>query len=254
MLTQYITTVLESKGIGVEAVKKSFTINSNVPAFRMDQNGNMQRNTKFERYLKNHKPEIVFFDPLYRMFAGVNQADISSMGQALEHVEQVCIDHGAMPIFCHHSRKPNTTAGIDFPVMTLNDLSGAGGGAFTRQWLLLSHTQAYVNGSARLHCCVGASGADTNEWVINLETWEGPKESRRRVWQPAAYELNIDDEIIHRLGIETRSTVPKLAKALKKTEFEIKKACDRLDNKGRINLVNNSIELANPQLKGEQSF
>lgn len=254
MMTQYLGTVLKSKGITVDDIHKSFTINSNVPSFRMDQNGRMARNMKFERYMSEHKPDIVFFDPLYRMFAGVNQADISSMGQALEYVEQVCIDNNSMPIFCHHSRKPNTAAGVEYPVMTLNDLSGAGGGAFTRQWLLLSHTREYVNGSARLHCCVGASGADTTDWVINLETWEGPKDERQRVWQPSAYGLNVDSEVMHRLSLESSSTVPKLAKSLKKTEYEIRKAVDRLDAKGSINLVSNSVQLAAPNLKGEVDF
>jgi RecA-family ATPase len=252
LMTQYLTTVLESKGITVNDIHNSFTISSAVPGFRMDQAGRMLRNHAFEKFLAEREPEIVFFDPLYRMFAGVNQADISSMGQALEYVESVCRDNGAMPIICHHSRKPSTVNGVEFPAMTLNDLSGAGGGAFCRQWMLLSHTQAYINGSARLHANIGASGGDTKEYIIELETFQDVGEERRRVWKPLAFDLNVDQEILHRLKLDGSTTVSKLAKTLRRPEGTIKHAIDKLDKDGKIQLVNNTIRSATPD--GEYEF
>ena len=247
LITQYLTSILAAKGLRVGDLHKPFTINSRVPAFSMDKDGRMRKNRNFERYLKDHKPEVVFFDPLYRMFAGVNQADISSMGQALEYVEQTCIDHGAMPIFCHHSRKPNTMAGGDFPIMTLNDLSGAGGGAFCRQWLLLSHTRQYCNGSGRLHACVGASGADEHQWIINVETYD---DNRQRCWKTNATKMQLGEEILHVIFQSGGSTVSKLSKALKRSEAEIKIELDRLDSADKVNLVNNTVQLVS-DLKGE---
>ena len=196
LMTQYLGTILKSKHLTVDDFRKSFTINSTIPPFIMRSDGSMKRNSRFEKYLKEKKPDVIFFDPLYRMFLGVNQADISSMGQALEFVESTCMRFGAMPIFCHHSRKPNTMNGQEFPVMTLNDLSGAGGGAFCRQWLLLSHTRRYVNGSGRLHACIGASGADEHQWIINVDTYD---DERNRVWHPRAFKLNLSQEVIHRI-------------------------------------------------------
>ncbi|MHC5059408.1 MAG: AAA family ATPase, partial [Planctomycetota bacterium] len=138
MMTDYLRTILASKSLHPADVKSEFTINSNVPAFVMDRSGEMKRNKAFEKYMERHRPNVVFLDPMYRMFAGVNQADISQVGRALDYVEQICKEYDSMPIFCHHSRKPNTQNGVEFPKMTLNDLSGAGGGAFARQWILLS--------------------------------------------------------------------------------------------------------------------
>lgn len=244
LMTQYLGTVLESKGLSPGEFRKSFTINSTVPPFVMQNDGRMKRNVRFERYLQDKKPEIVLFDPLYRMFLGVNQADISSMGQALEYVEQTCMRFGAMPIFCHHSRKPNTMHGSEFPVMTLNDLSGAGGGAFCRQWLLLSHTRRYVNGSGRLHVCIGASGADEHNWIINIETYD---DERNRVWKPQAFKLNILEEIIHRLQTDGPLSIKQLSARLKLSEFDIEQVCDKLEDNGRVNSEHNKITLVSQQ-------
>jgi len=238
LMTQYLSTILEAKGLHVEDVKKSFTINSRVPAFMMGQNGKMVRQGQFERYLKKHKPDIVFFDPLYRMFAGVNQADISSMGQALEYVEQTCIDNGAMPIFCHHSRKPSTLQGGEFPIMTLNDLSGAGGGAFCRQWMLLSHTRPYSEGSARLHATVGASGAVEKKWIIDLET----RANEKAVWKASASRASIREEVQHKLIQGGRTTINQLAKALKSSEAKITQAVVELEERGLCTQVNNGVQ------------
>ncbi len=243
LMTQYLGTVLTSKGLTPGDFRKSFTINSTVPPFIQD-NGRMKRNPRFERYLQDKKPEVVLFDPLYRMFLGVNQADISSMGQALEYVEMTCMRFGAMPIFCHHSRKPNTMNGSEFPVMTLNDLSGAGGGAFCRQWLLLSHTRRYVNGSGRLHVCIGASGADEHQWIINIETYD---DERNRVWKPKAFKLNMTEEIIHRLQTDGPLSIRQLSARLKASEYDIEQVCDQLESNGRVDQLSNKVSLASQQ-------
>lgn len=244
LMTQYLGTVLVEKGLKPDDFRKSFTINSTVPPFVMQNDGRMKRNTRFERYLQDKKPEVVLFDPLYRMFLGVNQADISSMGQALEYVEMTCMRFGAMPIFCHHSRKPNTMNGSEFPVMTLNDLSGAGGGAFCRQWLLLSHTRRYVNGSGRLHVCIGASGGDEHQWIINIETYD---DERNRVWRPKAFKLNMIEEIIHRLQTDGPLSIRQLSARLKSSEYDIELVCDRLEDDGRVDQTTNKVALASQQ-------
>jgi len=244
IMTQYLGTVIKAKDLTLCDFRKSFTINSTVPPFVMLSDGHMKRNVRFERYLQDKKPEVVLFDPLYRMLLGVNQADISSMGQALEYVEMTCMRFGAMPIFCHHSRKPNTMHGSEFPVMTLNDLSGAGGGAFCRQWLLLSHTRRYVNGSGRLHVCIGASGADEHQWIINVETYD---KKRNRVWNLKAFKLNMIEEIIHRLQIDGPLSVRQLASRLKSSEHDIEGICDRLENDGRVDQTTNKVALASQQ-------
>lgn len=244
LMTQYLGTVLVAKGLTPSDFRKSFTINSTVPPFVMQNDGRMKRNLRFEQYLQDKKPDVVLFDPLYRMFLGVNQADISSMGQALEFVELTCTRYGAMPIFCHHSRKPTTMQGAEFPVMTLNDLSGAGGGAFCRQWLLLSHTRRYVNGSGRLNVCIGASGADEHQWIIDIETYD---DDRNRVWQPKAFKLNLLEELIHRLQTDGPLTIRQLAGRLKASENAIETVADKLEADGRVEQLQNKIGLVSQQ-------
>lgn len=250
MMTDYLSTILASKGLKPEDIKTPFTINSNVPNFKMDRSGEMKRNKPFEKYMDKHKPDIVFLDPLYRMFGGVNQADISQMGQALEYVELICKEADAMPIFCHHSRKPNTANGVEFPQMTLNDLSGAGGGAFARQWLLLSHTCEYAQGAARLHCNVGASGGLSRNWIIHLETSEGG----RRVWKTTAKVRTTLEDIIHHLTRYGSQTVKQTSKALRTTEAEVKHSADLLDSKNVIDYNGDTLTLLNPNLKGEVDY
>lgn len=250
MMTDYLRTILASKSLRVQDVKQPFTINSNVPAFTMDRSGEMKRNKAFEKYMAKHKPDLVFLDPLYRMFAGVNQADISQMGRALDYVEHICKDNDSMPIFCHHSRKPNTANGIEFPKMTLNDLSGAGGGAFARQWLLLSHTREYANDSARLHCLIGSSGGSTRNWIIDVETMA----NGRRTWQTAARVQTTADDLVNYLGRIGSQTIKQCAKALKTNELDIKNVAEKLDEAGVLDYNGDTLTPLNTNWKGEQEF
>ena len=210
----------------------------------------MKRNKAFEKYMLKHKPKVVFFDPLYRMFSGVNQADISQMGQALDYVEHICKDNDSMPIFCHHSRKPNTANGVEFPRMTLNDLSGAGGGAFARQWVLLSHTREYANDSARLHCLIGSSGASTKNWIIDVET----KRGGQRVWNTIARVQTTIDDLIHHLSKMGTQTIKQTAKALRVSEGEVKDVAERLDDRGVIDYNGDTLTPINLNWKGERNF
>ena len=248
LMTQYLETILESKEIKPEHFRRSFTINSRVPPFHMLGDGRMRRNTRFEAYLDQKRPDVVLFDPLYRMLCGVSEASISEMGQALEFIEATCMKYGAMPIFCHHSRKPNVAAGVDFPIMTLNDLSGAGGGAFCRQWLLLSHTQNYVNGSGRLHASIGASGGDEHHYIVRVETYD---DDHDRVWVPTMFKHNLADEIVHRLQIDGSLTIRQIASRLNANEYDVERAVDGLEERSKIEQLSNRVNLLS-QTKGER--
>ena len=248
LMTQYLETILAAKQLKPDDFRRSFTINSRVPAFHMLGDGRMKKNARFESYLDKKRPDVVLFDPLYSIFGNVSEASISEMGQALAFIERTCMAYGAMPIFCHHSRKPPTVANNDFPIMTLNDLSGAGGGAFCRQWLLLSHTKTFVNGSGRLHASIGASGGDEQHYIVCVETYDDDHE---RVWDPSVYRHNLPDEIIHRLqtdgdGLTTRQ----LASRLQVNERKIEEVVNALDAKNRVEIFSNKISLVS-QTKGE---
>ena len=246
IMSMYLHTILDSKDLTVGDISTSFTINSSVPSFFMDKTGQMRVRKGFREYLEQKKPDIVMFDPVYQMFCGVNQADRSSEGQAYKFVERFCEEYGAMCIFCHHFTKTASREGDG----SLEAMSGAGAGAFTRQWILLNHTRKYAEGSARLKASVGASGADEQKWIIEADTYD---DDRERIWKTRAFKVNMVEEIIHRLQTDGPLTIKQLSGKLDAEEHAIDKLAKKLITDGRLSLLKQRLYLKS-QLSGEVDF
>jgi hypothetical protein len=134
---------------------------------------------EFEKYIATVPTDVMIFDPLYFCLQGSEVGDMYAIGAALKVITRICDKKGIWPIFCHHARKDSSK---EYQPMELGDLYGAGVSAFARQWMLVSHADAYRNGVATLTSKFGGSTqGDGGVW--NLKVDEGtPDEIVDRRW------------------------------------------------------------------------
>ena len=105
---------------------------------------------------------LVVLDPQYILLRGrARMTDMSSVGAALEWLTRPITDANASAVVVHHFTKDNNRLGVP---PELDDLSGAGVGAFTDGWLLVNREAEYVPGTGihnllALTGCRGSFGA-----------------------------------------------------------------------------------------------
>jgi hypothetical protein len=143
-----------------------------VPSFAINRVTNKPADVKgflgLTRYLREFKPQVAIFDPLYWALGGASVGDMYEIGTVLRTISELCVDHGAWPVFCHHGRKGNMDD--DGRPMQLGDLYGAGAQQFARQWLLVSHSEPFKNGRANLWLNMGGSATrDRGLWRLNID-------------------------------------------------------------------------------------
>jgi hypothetical protein len=155
------------------------------------------------RYVKAAGITVVIVDPLYKVFPGVNAADMFSMGPALGRLGDTLRDAGAELVLVHHSGK-------DLPpgrLMTLEDAAFGGPAMHARQWLLVNRVDRFDPrrpGEHRL--AVNFGGSTGVAGVFAVQASEGIERSGRpaTTWQarvhayaaelPAAAERGTSDE------------------------------------------------------------
>lgn len=188
-----------------------------IPRFQVDRLGNPIDPVIIQglkRFLDDRKPQIAVFDPLYFAMGGAAVGDMYEIGAVLRLITDVCKDRGVWAILCHHSRKG--TKDDESRPMELNDLYGAGVGAYARQWALLSHQEPFRKGKAKLYLNMGGSATgDRGVWELCID--EGQDDGiLDRVWNISIQQIGEDQIMI--------------------SEPNIKKALRALSNKNGVGL------------------
>lgn len=150
-----LKSICDGRGLSLSMVD-GLMVSDQVPSFSTGKNQDKTppELKKLQLFLKEVKPEVAVFDPLYFAMAGASVGDMYEIGNVLKRVTGLCRENDVWPIFCHHAKKD---ANAEFEPMGLNDFYGAGVGAFARQWILLSHAEPFANGLAKLYATIGGS-------------------------------------------------------------------------------------------------
>ena len=131
----------------------------------------------FKEQLKLFQPLVCIIDPMY-LAIDDEQASISKNGQQMRRLSEIALHFGATPVFCDHIKKNSTNAGRYSP-LELSDLSGAGKGAFFRQWMLISRRSKFTAVADRLHelwMTVGGSQGHSWQGAVDVrEQFEGSR-------------------------------------------------------------------------------
>jgi len=179
--------VREAKDIPIGQIG-DLNIITEVPAFSVskvyDKRGNVELvpsvDRKFRMYLDSVETDVIIFDPLYFCLQGSDVGDMYAIGAVLKVITDLCKDRNIWPIFCHHARKDSTK---EFQPMELGDLYGAGVSAFARQWMLMSHADAYRGGVATMVGRFGGSTqGDGGQWNLTINEGVADEIADRR-WE-----------------------------------------------------------------------
>ena len=141
-------------------------------------------------YVEEHRPEVVFVDPLYLAMSGADTTNVFSMGQRLRTLNELCMPKGVTPVLLHHLRKNRFD---NFAPAGLDDLSMAGFAEYAGQWVLLSRRQAYDadDPTHRLWVSFGGRAGHGSAW--GLDVFEGTIDDvDGRIWQT---DLRRQDEV-----------------------------------------------------------
>ena len=224
---QFFTAACQARDLSLGSVE-GFDIVGQIPTFQVDKfdrtkPANPETVLGLNRYFWDRKPQVAIFDPLYLALAGAAMSDMYEMGAVLDFIATLCKNHSVWPIFCHHAKKLQTE---EYRPMQLDDLYGSGIGAYTRQWILLSHAAPLKGGIATLYANIGGSSQGPRG-IYEIQVDEGqPDELVDRTWKVTVEEFSDDDEdhpttvtaetvydALHG-GEDERMTVPQIAKAL----------------------------------------
>lgn len=158
-------------------------LSSSVPRLKSDV-----QLAQLAKDIEEHNIDVLVIDPLGLAAGGADSRMLIEMGELLERVLRICNKRRCTLVIDHHA---NRTAGVGEP-LTLNNISGAGVAEFARQWILLSHSQPYSHGLARLWMNVGGSAGhcglykveinegmqdgellENRKWDVQVEEYEG---------------------------------------------------------------------------------
>jgi hypothetical protein len=190
---------------------------------------------EFKLYLETVETDVMIFDPLYFCLAGSEVGDMYAIGAVLKVITDICKKRNIWPIFCHHARKDSSK---EYQPMELGDLYGAGVSAFARQWMLVSHVEAYRNGVATLVARMGGSTqGDGGLW--NLKVDEGiPDEIVDRRWDVKvledsdAVEERIEKKILETLAMfDEGAKVKDIALSINRSEKQARAILSDMSDK-----------------------
>jgi hypothetical protein len=128
------------------------------------------------QFLREHKIELVFLDPLYLCLLGgtrsVSASNLYEVGPLLWAAADACLSAGATPVLVHHATKSagqRTTKSAE--PLDLDDLAFAGIGEFARQWVLVSRREPFDprTGLHRLVLSSGGSAGHSGCWNLTVE-------------------------------------------------------------------------------------
>lgn len=160
--------------------------------------------------------DVVILDPLYLMLLGgserpINPADMFQMGKLLRGVDETIRTTNATLILVHHATK---AAGRKAEPLDLDDLSQAGIGAFTRQWLLLSPKAKFDSetGTHELFLEIGGSAGHFGSYVMTVVEGRGANGIHGKRWhvliKPASDAREHDQrDKEHRREVESHNAV-----------------------------------------------
>jgi AAA domain-containing protein len=164
----------EAKDIDISKID-NFFVTDDVP--RLDNDEHL---TAVDEYLREHKPEVCFFDPLYLAVNGADTSNVFSMGERLRELNKVCVPLKCTPVLLHHLRKnriaPYEPAGLE-------DLTMSGTAEFAGQWVLLSRRTKYNSDDPahRFWISIGGRTGQGSDW--GLDIYEGTIDDEGgRVW------------------------------------------------------------------------
>ncbi|UUO08097.1 AAA family ATPase [Blastopirellula sp. J2-11] len=139
---------------------------------------------ELRRWIRSNSLEVVLFDPLYLMAPGADPSSVFAMGAMLRELASLCLDTGATPILCHHTKKS-----IEPRVLELADMAGAGCQEFARQWFLINRRKLYVSGSGfhEMWLSIGGSAGHGGCWGVDV--YEGKLDDPNgRRWDVTLYD------------------------------------------------------------------
>ena len=174
----------EARGIDISKIK-NLLVTDEVP--RLDDPKHL---LALEKYLKEHEPEVCFFDPLYLAMGAAEVQNVFSMGERLGELNRVCLPLGCTPVLLHHLRKTRVDR---YKPAGLEDLSMSGIAEFAGQWILLSRRSEYNpdDPTHRLWVHFGGRTGHGSAWGLNIH--EGTNEGKGgRIWD---IELKRQDEV-----------------------------------------------------------
>jgi hypothetical protein len=129
--------------------------------------------------------DVLVLDPLYLLLCESvkNAADIYSTGLALTPLTQLAADTGVTPILVHHTNKSVRSG----QAPEMGDLTGAGIGAWGRQFLILNRRREYVPGSGHHELALVVAGSSTrgSNWDLTVDEWD---ELGQPCWRPVVTE------------------------------------------------------------------
>lgn len=133
----------------------------------LPQFGSIAHQEALGRFIMGDELEVIAVDPAYMCIPDVDPSSIFSMGPVLRGVSQVCQEHGALLLICHHAKK---TKNDPFSPMELEDISWAGFQEFARQWLLVGRRELYQPGTGehRLWLSAGGSAGHSGLWAVDV--------------------------------------------------------------------------------------
>jgi hypothetical protein len=134
--------------------------------------------------LRQRRPEVAVFDPLYLALGGqgrrVQSANRHAMGPLFRAIADTCLEAGATPVLVDHTvrHRPHKPLGLD-------DMAWAGPAEFARQWITLNHRRRYeaATGTSRLYLAIGGSAGQGSTWEVDVS--EGSLTASRdgRKWE-----------------------------------------------------------------------
>lgn len=138
------------------------------------------------REIRQHRADIVIFDPFYLMaLAGTNTeaSNVFQMGEMIRAIENVCKEEGATPIFVHHFVKSMKIGATP----NLRDMAFAGAAEMAAQWLLVNHRTEYdwAHGHCRLIMCGGGRAGQSGKWGLDIIEGQLADDFTGRSWEVA---------------------------------------------------------------------
>lgn len=243
-----LTSVCQGRGMSLGNVRGLDIVDS-VPQFMVNDAKGEKKLRQLRLFFKERRPEVAVFDPFYFAMGGAAVGDMYEMGAILREIVDLCKDHDVWPIFCHHAKKD---ANKEYEPMDLGDFYGSGVGAFARQWILLSHSEPFHGGIAKLFANIGGS-SQGSRGIFEIEVDEGQEdELANRRWD---VKVNTSEEEIVRV---TRSNVLQTMDGLglighkelaihmncKEQTRKVEKVLHELVREGLVSMKSNKFELS----------
>ena len=207
---------------------------------------------KFRRWLKEYEIKLVILDPTYFGTSAEFQSNQSGQGQELKIVMELCKETKTTLIFVAHTKKMTLET---YEPLKLNDITGAAGGSFARQWILLSNRLPYLDdGEHYLWMRISGSKGQGGVWGLDISEGKLNPDSRDggRHWTPTLLtpaEAREQDENLKK-AMKANRHASKLDKAMEEVAKMMPEAGDTKSGLlNRVSCGRTSLDRALEELK-----